>query len=124
MAQLLRIILFTILGASTCTALTEMSPPGATNRVRRGPEDNWPTLYPSSLYIVGGVYSSRTNGVFTVSDTTYNDRPVYKGGNNDAWSIYYRVSGYAANKWVLDFNEVSEEWSGTVAISETLSFAT
>ena len=52
------------------------------------------------------------NGVYT-ADGTYNDHPIYK---YSYWSIYYRVSGY----WVLDFNDVSEDWDGTVATQNTL----
>ena len=99
-------------------ALKEMPIPAAgdAKRVRRAPEDNWPGVYPESITTVGGVYASRANGVYT-ADGTYNDRPVYKNGG---WSIYYRVSGYAANDWVLDFNGVSEDWDGTVAIQSSL----
>ena len=46
-------------------------------------------------------------------ETIYNERPVYRNGG---WSIYYRISGYATNQWVLDFNDVSEDWDGTLAI--------
>jgi len=47
----------------------------------------------------------------------YNGYPIYKGGNNNNWSIYRRSGGAAEDQWVLDFNDVSDEWSGTVAHS-------
>ena len=121
MAQVLRVLLlFTIIGAYTCTALKTMPVPAAgdAKRVRRAPSDNWPGVYPESIITIGGVYASRANGVYTAAaDDTYNDRPIYRNGG---WSIYYRVSGYATNQWVLDFNDVSEEWDGTVAIQDSL----
>ena len=70
------------------------------------------------MHVYGGVYTSHSNGEYTIQDT-YNDRPVYKGASSN-WSIYYRVLGYATNQWVLDFNDVNEEWDGTVAIQTTL----
>ena len=33
---------------------------------------------------------------------------------------HYRISGY----WVLDFNDVSKDWDGTVAIQDTLFAST
>ena len=120
MSQLLRILLFSIIGATMCMALTEMPKPGESRRMRRGPSDNWPAIYPTSITTYGGVYADRSNGEYTIQDE-YNDRPVYKGpGTSTSWSIYYRVSGYATNQWVLDFNDVSEDWDGTVAIQSTL----
>ena len=95
-------------------------PAAGKHAVRRSPSDNWPGVYPESIVTIGGVYASRSNGVFT-ADGTYNDHPVYRNGG---WSIYYRVSGYAANQWVLDFNEVSEDWDGTVAIQSELFAST
>ena len=119
MGQFLRVLLlFTIIGAYTCMAFKEMPIPAAgdAKRVRRGPADNWPGVFPQSIITIGGVYASHHNGVFTY-DGTYNDHPIYKNGQ---WSIYYRISGYAANQWVLDFNDVSEDWDGTVAIQTNL----
>ena len=77
-------------------------------------------IYPREFYLLGGVYSSKTNGVWSASGEIYNERPVYKGGNNNNWSVYYRAK---LSKWVLDFNDVSEDWDGTVAVQSTL-FAT
>ena len=51
-----------------------------------------------------------------MTDFQYNGKPVWTNGT---WSIYYRTSGYKANRWVLDFDNVGEEWSGTVAWSES-----
>ena len=126
MAHGLRILLvFAIIGAYTCMALDSTVkimpiPPPGKHAVRRSPSDNWPGVYPQSIITIGGVYASRSNGVFT-ADGTYNDRPVYRNGD---WSIFYRVSGYAANQWVLDFNDVSEDWDGTVAIQTELFAST
>ena len=83
--------------------------------MRRGPEDNWPGVYPGTIYTIGGVYGDRYGGEFTI-DGTYNDRPIYRSGKNGDWSIYYRMSNY----WVVDFNDVSEDWDGTVAIQDEL----
>ena len=115
---------FTIIGACACTDTVKprIMPILAAGKhaVRRAPEDNWPGVYPESIVTIVGVYTSRSNGVFTV-DGDYNDRPIYRNGG---WSIYYRVSGYAANQWVLDFNDVSEDWDGTVAIQTELFAST
>ena len=119
MDRLLHILLFLTIGVCTCMAVTEMPVPGDAKRMRRGPEDNWPDIYPDSFTVKGGVYPGHSNGEYVATDDYYNDRPVYKGGRSN-WSIYFRTSGYAANKWVLDFNDVSEEWDGTVAIKSTL----
>ena len=120
MAKVLSILLlFAVIGAYTVNCmpdLVEMPIPSAGKRVRRGPADNWPGVYPESIVTIGGVYGDRANGVYT-ADGTYNERPIYKNGG---WSIYFRTSGYAANQWVLDFNDVSEEWDGTVAIQQNL----
>jgi hypothetical protein len=88
--------------------------------VRRSPESNWPGVFPDSIITIGGVYASQSNGVYTANGD-YNDRPIYKNGG---WSIYYRISGYATNSWVLDFNDVSEDWSGTVATQKELFAST
>lgn len=69
-----------------------------------------------SIYVAGFPYASRHNGKFTMTDFQYNGKPVWANGR---WSIYFRKSGYKANRWVLDFNDVGEEWSGTVAWSES-----
>ena len=123
MSRLLCIsLLFAIIGVTTCLVVpVEMPRPGESQRIRRQAE-NWGAIYPSSIYVYGGPYGSYTNGEFTIQDT-FNDRPVYKGpGSSGEWSIYYRVSviGSAPNKWVLDYNDVSEEWDGTVAFQDTL----
>lgn len=125
MAQVHRVLLlFTIVGTYTCMALKEMPIPatGDAKRMRRAPEDNWPGVFPQNIITIGGVYASHHNGVFTSDGSEkYNDRPIYRNGG---WSIYYRTSGYAANSWVLDFNDVSEEWDGTVATQTTLFAST
>ena len=114
MAVLRVLLLFAMIGAYTCMELKEMPIPAEGGRVRRAPEDNWPGVFPESIVTIGGVYASRANGVYTSDGSEkYNDRPIYRNGG---WSIYYRESGY----WVLDFNDVSEEWDGTVAIQNSL----
>ena len=67
------------------------------------------------IYVGGFPYANRHNGAFQRESTKYNNRPVYKSGN---WKIYWRSSGFAKNKWVLDFNEIDEAWNGTVAWSK------
>ena len=58
----------------------------------------------------GGPYSGQTNGTFTL-DSAYNGAPVYTRGG---WSLYRRGNG----EWHLDFNDVDEAWSGTVAYTD------
>ena len=118
------LVLFTIIGACACTDMgkprTMPIPAAGKHAVRRSPSDNWPGVYPDKIITIGGVYANRHSGEF-LADGTYNDRPVYRSGG---WSIYYRVSGYAANQWVLDFNDVSEDWDGSVAIQTELFAST
>ena len=123
MSQVLRLLLLAIIGASTCMALSPLTtmPQENARRMRRGPQDNWPGVYPATIRTIGGVYADRHDGVFNYDGEVYNERPVYKSGG---WSIYYRTSGYAANQWVLDFNDVSEDWDGTVAIQPELFAST
>ena len=120
MAQLVHFLLLVAVGICCCAAaVMEMPIPEKSGRFRRGPEDNWPRIYPRQFSLHGGVYSQHSNGDWMATGEIYNDRPVYRGGRSN-WAVYYRVSGYAANKWVLDFNDVSEDWDGTVAIQSTL----
>lgn len=120
MAQLVH---FLVLAAVCCTALEgmpipeEIPKPEEGERFRRGPEDSWPDLYPSGFFSHGGTYSSDTDGLWVTTGNVYNNRPVYRDTNNKGWSIYYRNN---INKWVRDFNDVSEEWSGTVGIQSKL----
>ena len=131
MARVLYVlILFTIIGACAFAGIakprTVPIPAAGKHAVRRSGSDNWPKIteslrypggdYPELIFASGGVYASLANGLYS-AEGTYNDRPVYKNGG---WSIYYRVSGYAANNWVLDFNDVSEDWDGTVAYNSDL----
>ena len=127
------LILFTIIGACHCAFAgiakprTVPIPAAGKHAVHISSSGGWPKIaeidtvphipYPLSIYVSGGVYADHTNGVFTAEGVYYNERPVYKNGS---WSIYYRISGYAANNWVLDFNDVSEEWDGTVAYNSVL----
>ena len=74
-----------------------------------------PTSGEHTIYVGGFPYASQHNGEFRRETTKYNNRPVYKSGY---WTIYWRSSGYAANKWVLDFDSIDELWDGTVAWSK------
>lgn len=60
--------------------------------------------------LAGGPYSGQTNGTFTLT-SAYNGAPVYTRGS---WSLYRRGNG----EWHVDFNDVSEDWSGTVSYTE------
>ena len=120
MAQLVHFLLLAAVGICCAAALMEMPIPEEGGRSRRGAEENFPEIYPRFIYLSGGVYKQYTNGYYYTTGQVYNGRPVYKGGKNRAWSVYYRVSGYAPKKWVLDFNAVDETWAGTVAIHSTL----
>ena len=131
-------VLFTIIGAcafaSAGIAKPRIVPIPAAGKhaVRRSGSDiNWPDIFtvstiPSHDYpFIIAVFGPRLmdtdlesiNGIY-IDEDTYNDHPVYK--NRDGWSIYYRISGYAANNWVLDSNDVSEDWDGTVAYNSEL----
>lgn len=75
---------------------------------------------PFHIHVNGFPYASQHNGQFTMTDFQYNGKPVWTNNN---WSIYFRTSGYKANRWVLDFDNVGEEWSGTVAWSSSTADA-
>jgi hypothetical protein len=84
-------------------------PAAGKHAVRRSSEDDWPLVtkifsagkdYPERIKTYGGLYANKANGIYD-ADGTYNGRPVYKQ-QDGYYSIYYRVSGPAANKWVLD----------------------
>lgn len=117
MIRFLHIFVFTVIGSCVCVALAEMPKSHLGDAVRiQGPEDNWPGVYPESIVTIGGVYSNRANGVYH-AEGTYNSHPIYK---YEGWSIYYREAGY----WALDFNDISEEWAGTVATQDQLFAST
>ena len=67
---------------------------------------------PTAITVSGTpAYGYWTLGDYTMTGVTYHDKPVWaRVGGPYTWSIYQRSSGM----WVLDFNDVSEEWSGTV----------
>ena len=68
-------------------------------------------LTPSDVVAVGGMpYGASTDGQFIFTGTFYEGAPVYEH-ETSGWSLYSRANG----KWYVDFNEVSEDWSGTVA---------
>ena len=117
MAQLLRILLFTILGACTCMALEEMSAPSDTIRMRRSSSD-W-TNFPISILVVGGPHSDRTNGQYNYNGTLFNERPIYNGGFENNWYVYYRIS--SGGYWVLNHKSVGvKPGNGGVAFREIL----
>ena len=116
MSQLVYFLLLATVGICWCADVKEMPMPEEGGRFRRGPEDNWPAIYPREFSVHGGVYPSHSNGNWMASDQIYNDRPVYRGGTSN-WAIYFRT---ATNSWVLDFNGVDETWAGTVATQKTL----
>ena len=51
------------------------------------------------------------NGMYTLQSTLYNNRPVYQCSDNHAYHLYRRKDG----KWYVDFNDIAEDWGGTVA---------
>lgn len=71
----------------------------------------------SGLLLSGDVpYSWLTKGAYEATGQVYNGSPVYmrEDAQGREWSIYRR----AYDRWVLDFNDVGESWSGTVAYTE------
>ncbi len=67
----------------------------------------------SSVVLGGAPYTSSTTGVYEWNGTIYNGKPVFEhASGGTTWSLYQRSNG----RWYLDFNEVSEDWSGTVAV--------
>jgi len=72
-----------------------------------------------SLEVSGLPYAARHNGEFILT-STYKNNPVYTSVKDKKWVIYKRVTERVTkNKWVLDFNAISEEYDGTVAWSES-----
>lgn len=74
-----------------------------------------------SLSVSGAPYNSLTDGVYTRSAATHAGSPVYARTDSQGrvWSLYRR----SYDRWVLDYNEVSEFWRGTVAYSSVASGA-
>ncbi len=61
------------------------------------------------------VYGNLPYGVqgdYVQTGETYNDAPVYALETNAMWSLYRRLNGF----WYIDFDDLDEQWSGTVAI--------
>src|SRR5690606_32594114 len=77
-------------------------------------DDGTDAASPADISGAGGAaYSSYTTGVYTWDGTVYNGKPVFqRQGGGVTWSVYQRSNG----RWYLDFNDVSEDWSGTVEI--------
>jgi hypothetical protein len=76
----------------------------------------------TTVYVGGRVpYASRAAGAYHQSEHTFGGAPVYehKDDYGLTWSLYRRNYGRNGrwSRWVLDVNEVSSAWSGTVAFS-------
>ena len=70
--------------------------------------------YPK-LYVFNSPYNSA--GEYTLITTEYNGASVYQrtaGHYGGYYSIYRRQNGY----WYLDFDEISEEYGGTIGYSD------
>lgn len=70
----------------------------------------------TAMYIDGDVpYAWLTAGMYVLAARTYNNEPVYEKADSGGytWTLYKRAYG----RWVLDFDEIDETWSGTVAYS-------
>src|SRR5690606_3725674 len=66
-----------------------------------------------SIVIGGAAYSSYTTGVYSWDGTVYNGKPVFqRQAGGVTWSVYQRSNG----RWCLDFDDVNEDWSGTVEL--------
>jgi len=61
-------------------------------------------------------YRSRSNGVYINTGRTYQGQPRFERRDSFGrrWSLYQRYRRI----WVVDFNRVSQSWSGTAAYSE------
>lgn len=66
--------------------------------------------YPK-IYVFNSPYSSTSAGEYTLASEEYNGAPVYK---RNQYSLYRRQNGY----WYLDFNEVSEDYAGSISYSD------
>ena len=53
------------------------------------------------------------NGDYTFKGEIYKNAPVYTASND--YHMYRRSTGRWAGHWVIDFNDIDEEWSGTIA---------
>ncbi|KIG16656.1 hypothetical protein DB30_04275 [Enhygromyxa salina] len=68
-------------------------------------------LTPTDTVLLGGMpYTSSTDGEYLFSGEVYQGAPVYVHATS-GWSLYRRANG----KWHLDFDDISEDWAGTVA---------
>ncbi|KIG12877.1 hypothetical protein DB30_00944 [Enhygromyxa salina] len=66
-----------------------------------------------SVVLGGAPYTSQTTGVYTFTGATHNGKPVFEHqGGGRTWSLYQRSNG----RWCLDFNDVSDDHDGTVAL--------
>ncbi|MDI1436718.1 hypothetical protein [Polyangium sorediatum] len=69
---------------------------------------------PEATFMYGLPYASLgSDGPYVESGAIYNDAPVYTkaGPGGLTWSLYRRADG----RWYVDFNDVSEDWDGTIA---------
>jgi len=84
-----------------CTALATLSF-GATAQAAGTNAD--------SVLLAGMPYSASTDGEYFPTGELYQEAPVYVHANGNR-HLYRRADG----KWYVDFNTVSEDWSGTLA---------
>lgn len=64
-----------------------------------------------SVHLIGMPYGA--DGTYVHSGNFYNDMPVYTLQHiGYTWSLYQRSNGH----WYVDFDDLGEDWSGTVAI--------
>ena len=69
-----------------------------------------------SVIVSGAPYgvSHGSDGEYVDSGISYNGNPVFQRTSHGIdWSLYRRSAGY----WVIDFDDVDEQWSGTIAYS-------
>ena len=67
--------------------------------------------YYPKIYVFNSPYASTSAGEYTLTATEYNNAPVYQHGS---YSLYRRQNGY----WYLDFNEISEDYAGSISYSD------
>ncbi|MGB1016857.1 MAG: fascin domain-containing protein [Nannocystaceae bacterium] len=64
-----------------------------------------------SVYMGGLAYNDISSGQYVFTGTIYQGAPVYEHASNAMWKLYRRANG----KWHVDFNDISEDWDGTIA---------
>jgi hypothetical protein len=82
-----------------------------TGEARAAVVESQSVMTPSDSVFAGGMpYSASSDGQYVFSGQNYQGAPVYENVNS-GWAMYRRADG----KWYVDFNAVSEDWSGTIA---------